>query len=212
MNSYQVPDLAPGEIHQAEETIKRSRFIVSIARVRTVDEAKHFIDGIRMRYSDATHNCWAFSAGSPGSTAKVGASDDGEPKGTAGRPMVTVLEHCGVGEIAAVVTRYFGGTLLGTGGLVHAYQGLVKLGLQSLPTCEMVPTTCIDVEIEHRFYNHLARLIEDAAGRVLKKEFSSNVILSVEVADSACANLIARIGTVTAGRALVKVRDTVDEE
>ena len=111
---YNVPDLAPGQIHRAEETIHRSRFIVTIARVTSPEEAKAFIEEVRTEHAQATHNCWAFVAGSPGSTAHVGASDDGEPKGTAGRPMLTVLLHCGVGEIAAVVTRYFGGILLGT--------------------------------------------------------------------------------------------------
>lgn len=128
MSSYNVPDLAPGEIHREEEVIRRSRFIVSMARVQGPDQAKAFIERIRVEHPDATHNCWAFQAGPAGSTAFAGCSDDGEPKGTAGRPMLTVLLHCGVGEIAAVVTRYFGGTLLGTGGLVHAYQGMVKKG------------------------------------------------------------------------------------
>ena len=85
---YNVPDLEPGQIHQAEETIHRSRFIVTLARVSTPDEAKAFIESVRERYSDATHNCWAYVAGEPGSTAQVGASDDGEPKGTAGRPLL----------------------------------------------------------------------------------------------------------------------------
>lgn len=116
MSSYNVPDLAPGEIHREEEVIRRSRFIVSMARVQGPDQAKAFIERIRVEHPDATHNCWAFQAGPAGSTAFAGCSDDGEPKGTAGRPMLTVLLHCGVGEIAAVVTRYFGGTLLGTGG------------------------------------------------------------------------------------------------
>lgn len=123
---YNVPNLAAGEIHRAEETIHRSRFIVTMARVSSPEEAKAFIDSIRAEHDQATHNCWAYVAGEPGSTAQIGASDDGEPKGTAGRPMLTVLLHCGVGEIAAVVTRYFGGILLGTGGLVRAYQGLLS--------------------------------------------------------------------------------------
>ena len=104
MSNYNVPDLASGEIHREEEVIRRSRFIVSIARVQGPEQAKAFIDRIRAEHSDATHNCWAFQAGPAGSTAFAGCSDDGEPKGTAGRPMLTVLLHCGVGEIAAVVT------------------------------------------------------------------------------------------------------------
>ena len=159
MSSYNVPDLAPGEIHREEEVIRRSRFIVSMARVQGPDQAKAFIERIRAEHPDATHNCWAFQAGPAGSTAFAGCSDDGEPKGTAGRPMLTVLLHCGVGEIAAVVTRYFGGTLLGTGGLVHAYQGMVKKGLETLPVTERIETARIFVEMEHRFYEHAVSVI-----------------------------------------------------
>lgn len=133
-DAYKVPDLAPGAFHRAEETVRRSRFIVTMARVSSPEEAKAFIDRIREEHAGATHNCWAYNAGAPGDTAQVGASDDGEPKGTAGRPMLTALLHSDVGEVAAVVTRYFGGILLGTGGLVRAYQGSVKLGLEAFPS------------------------------------------------------------------------------
>ena len=129
--SYQVPDLQHGAFHRAEETVRRSRFIVTMARVSSPEEAKAFIERIREEHAGATHNCWAYNAGAPGDTAQVGASDDGEPKGTAGRPMLAALLHSDVGEVAAVVTRYFGGILLGTGGLVRAYQGAVKLGLET---------------------------------------------------------------------------------
>ena len=86
---YNVPNLASGEVHRAEQTIHRSRFIVTMARVSSPEQAKAFIDSVRQEHSQATHNCWAFVAGTPGSTTHVGASDDGEPKGTAGRPMLT---------------------------------------------------------------------------------------------------------------------------
>ena len=112
---YLVPDLAPGEIHRVEDVIRRSRFIATFARASSTEEARDFLERIRAEHAQATHNCWAYVAGEPGSTAQVGASDDGEPKGTAGRPMLTALLHSGVGEVAVVVTRYFGGILLGTG-------------------------------------------------------------------------------------------------
>ena len=99
--AYLVPNLAPDEIHREEDVVRRSRFIVSMARVSSTEEAKAFIERIRAEHPTATHNCWAFNAGAPEDTAQVGASDDGEPQGTAGRPMLTVLLHSGVGEIAA---------------------------------------------------------------------------------------------------------------
>ncbi|NCW45442.1 MAG: YigZ family protein, partial [Gemmatimonadaceae bacterium] len=110
---YQVPR----ERHRVEQVIDRSRFICTVERVQSVEEAQAFVRAMNAEFADATHNCWAYVVGAPGSTDRIGMSDDGEPHGTAGRPMLTVLQHCGVGEIAAVVTRYYGGTKLGTGGL-----------------------------------------------------------------------------------------------
>ena len=93
---------------------------------------------MNVEFPDATHNCWAYVAGPPASTGRVGMSDAGEPHGTAGRPMLTVLLHSGVGEIAAVVTRYYGGIKLGTGGLVKAYGGAVLAALEALPRVERI--------------------------------------------------------------------------
>ena len=201
---YQVPDLLAGSIHRAEETIHRSRFIVTIARVSSPEEAKRFIDAVRQEYADATHNCWAYVAGEPGSTAQIGASDDGEPKGTAGRPMLTVLLHCGVGEIAAVVTRYFGGTLLGTGGLVRAYQGLVKLGLETLPVTERIPCECLRITVEHRFVNIALREFENANALILEKDFSLDATFTLSVPQSKCKALTDALTQITSDGLLIE--------
>jgi Uncharacterized protein family UPF0029 len=123
----------PAQQHRVEQVIDRSRFICTVARVQSSEEAQAFIKTMNAEFPDATHNCWAYVVGAPGSTDRVGMSDDGEPHGTAGRPMLTVLLHSGVGEIAAVVTRYYGGTKLGTGGLVKAYSGAVQEALAGMP-------------------------------------------------------------------------------
>lgn len=203
IDRYNVPDLAQGQYHRAEETIHRSRFIVTIARVSSSEEAKAFIDSVRAEHAQATHNCWAYVAGEPGSTAQVGASDDGEPKGTAGRPMLTVLLHCGVGEIAAVVTRYFGGVLLGTGGLVRAYQGLVKLGLESLPITERVPTRKITITLEHRHVNLALREFETVGVSILEKNFALDATFTLEVPQSKAEKLIKTLTEKTSGRLLI---------
>src|SRR5512136_3037013 len=134
MSRYPVPAGSA----RVEETILRSRFIASAAPAATVEEARAFVAALRAEFSDATHNCYAYVAGPPGSTAQVGMSDDGEPGGTAGRPMLAVLLGSGVGDLVAVVTRFFGGTKLGTGGLVRAYSGGVKAALAQLPLQEKV--------------------------------------------------------------------------
>ena len=201
--AYLVPNLAPDEIHREEDVVRRSRFIVSIARVSSTEEAKAFIERIRAEHPTATHNCWAFNAGAPEDTAQVGASDDGEPQGTAGRPMLTVLLHSGVGEIAAVVTRYFGGTLLGTGGLVRAYQGSVKQGLDSLSVVLREDMQRFVVSIEPHQVSDFQHFLAEAKGRVLTSDFRFDATFEVEVPKPHAQTFADRMMEVTAGEALV---------
>lgn len=117
---------------QAELVGKKSRFIATIRPVSSEEEAVAFIEEMKKKYYDARHNCSAFVIGSKGELTR--SSDDGEPSGTAGRPMLEVLTGSGIRNIAVVVTRYFGGVLLGTGGLVRAYSGAVKMALEQCET------------------------------------------------------------------------------
>lgn len=117
---------------QAELVEKKSRFIATVRPVATEEEAVAFIDEMKKKYYDARHNCSAFVIGSKGELTR--SSDDGEPSGTAGRPMLEVLTGSGIRNVAVVVTRYFGGVLLGTGGLVRAYSGAVKMVLEQCET------------------------------------------------------------------------------
>ena len=123
MDSYRVL-LSGGE---GEIVEKKSRFIATVARCETEEEAVRFIESMKKKYWDARHNCSAFVIGDRGELTRC--SDDGEPSGTAGRPMLEVLLGEGIRNVAVVVTRYFGGVLLGTGGLVRAYTQAVKEGL-----------------------------------------------------------------------------------
>ncbi|MCF2705852.1 YigZ family protein [Arcanobacterium haemolyticum] len=122
--------------------IKRSRFITNVARADTQEDARAFIDLIRAEYPDARHNCTAFALTELGQAPTLHSSDDGEPSGTAGRPMLDVLAGVPIFNIVAVVTRYFGGTLLGTGGLVRAYSDSVREALEAMPVVSLayVPT------------------------------------------------------------------------
>ena len=201
--AYLVPNLAPDEIHREEDVVRRSRFIVSMARVSSTEEAKAFIERIRAEHPTATHNCWAFNAGAPEYTAQVGASDDGEPQGTAGRPMLTVLLHSGVGEIAAVVTRYFGGTLLGTGGLVRAYQCSVKQGLDSLPVVLREDMQRFVVSIEPQQVSDFQHFLAEAKGRVVTSDFRFDATFEVEIPKPHAQSFADRMMEVTAGEALI---------
>lgn len=208
-DTYPVPDLPLGEFHRAEETIKRSRFIVTVGRAASPEAAYAFVERIRAEHAQATHNCWAFNAGAPGSTAQVGASDDGEPKGTAGRPMLTALLHSGVGETAVVVTRYFGGILLGTGGLVRAYQGSVKLGLETLPTRMREVLVRYVVSMDPAFDGLFQNLARQLGVEILSSDYRFDASYELLVPAGAAAKLESELARLTGGEALV---DRQDEE
>lgn len=115
MNHTRYP--IPAGVHRVRETIQRSRFITTLSHAPEMAVAHAFVKHVKDEFPDATHNCWAFVVGPPGSTSHVGLSDNGEPHNTAGKPMLNTLLHSGVGEIVAVCSRYYGGVKLGTGGV-----------------------------------------------------------------------------------------------
>ncbi len=164
----------PARAHRVEETIRRSRFITTVAHAATPDAARAFVDRIQGEFPDATHHCWAFVAGPPGVTTQIGMSDAGEPHGTAGKPMLTTLLHSGVGEIAAVVVRYYGGVNLGTGGLSRAYSGGVKLALETLPTVEKVERVEVEVVVGYAEVDALQRLMGELEVTVASHEFGAD--------------------------------------
>ena len=199
--SYNIPDLRPGEVFRVEQTIKRSRFIASVGHTPGVEEAKAFIEQIKAEFEDARHNCWAYCAGAAGST---GASDDGEPHGTAGRPMLTAVTHSGIGEVTVVVTRYFGGILLGTGGLVKAYQSSVKMALEGVPTRVRTKTKRIKFSVEHRFVNQVLRKIEAVNGRILEKNFDMGADFDVEIPEDLAETFAKELEELTRGALLIE--------
>ena len=202
--SYNIPDLRPGDVFRVEQTIKRSRFIASVGHTPGVEEAKAFIEQIKAEFEDARHNCWAYCAGAAGSTDRIGASDDGEPHGTAGRPMLTAVTHSGIGEVTVVVTRYFGGILLGTGGLVKAYQSSVKMALEAVPTRIRTKTKRIKFSVEHRFVNQVLRKIETANGRILEKNFDMDADFDVEIPEDLAETFAKELDELTRGALLIE--------
>lgn len=171
----------PASQVRIEETILRSRFITTLAPAPTVDAARAFVAAVRAEFSDATHNCWAYVVGAPGSTAQIGMSDDGEPAGTAGKPMLNVLLGSGLGDVAAVVTRYFGGAKLGPGGLVRAYSGGVKAALLQLLVIEKVERVLLQVILPYRLYQPVERLLPAFEAEVIESQFAAEVTLRVRL-------------------------------
>lgn len=171
----------PAGEHRVSQEVDRSRFITTLAPAAAADDARAFVARVRAEFPDATHHCWAYVAGPPGSTASIGLSDDGEPHGTAGRPMLNALLHSGIGDVVAVVTRYFGGTLLGKGGLVRAYTGGVVEALAGLPTRERVRRARVAIEVEYARADALRRLLPAHEAALLGEEYGATVGLRVEL-------------------------------
>lgn len=191
-----------------EQVIDRSRFICTVERVQSVEEAQAFIKAMNAEFPDATHNCWAYVVGAPGSTDRIGMSDDGEPHGTAGRPMLTVLQHCGVGEIAAVVTRYYGGTKLGTGGLVKAYGGAVQEALVALPTILRVETVVATFDVGYAHIGAVQQLLPTLEAEVLSQDFAEQATFTVKLPRSEVPALAAAVGNLTRGAGDLRLDDS----
>jgi uncharacterized YigZ family protein len=189
----------PAGTHRREEVVERSRFIATIERARTAEEARAFVERVRAEFPDATHNCWAFVAGPPGDSAAIGMSDDGEPHGTAGRPMLDALLHGGVGEVAAVVSRWFGGVKLGKGGLGRAYAGAVAGALETLPVVEHVSRSPLSVVVGYAAIDGLKRLLEELGVETRREEYGAEVIYRVAVPVDRRAEFEEAVATLTAG-------------
>lgn len=192
----------PAGRHRTEVTIDRSRFICTIAPAASIADAQTFVRECDAEFSDATHNCWAYVIGPPGSTDRIGMSDDGEPHGTAGRPMLTVLLHGGIGDVAAVVTRYYGGTKLGTGGLVKAYGGAVQQALVSLPRRERVSYTELAVTVGYGDIGALKQLWPQHEIEILDETFAADVRIRFRLPEEQASAARTSILDVTRGTAV----------
>ncbi len=175
MQRYRIP----AKFTRTEIVVVNSRFIASVAPVFSVEEARAFIQTIKQEFSDATHNVPAFLVGY-GQSVIAHCSDDGEPSGTAGRPALAVLQGSGLGDIAVVVTRYFGGTKLGTGGLVRAYTDAVKAVLEILPLAEKVPTYTVMLVIPYSLFEQTKLIIQEFDGIIVDEEFGAEITISIQ--------------------------------
>jgi uncharacterized YigZ family protein len=170
MKRYPIPAAET----RVEIKVKNSRFIATAAPVFSVDEAKAFVGRVKAEFAGASHNVPAYQVGF-GAAVTAHCSDDGEPSGTAGRPALAVVQGSGLGDIAVVVTRYFGGTKLGTGGLVRAYGDAVKAVLEQLPRAEKVPTHTVLITIPYSYVERIRLLVAEHNGRLLEEEFAADV-------------------------------------
>ena len=181
--SYQIPQL-DGKDLELTLAIKNSHFIANLRHTVGRDEGDVHLKDMRKKYPDASHHCWAVVAASPENSTFWGLSDAGEPSGTAGKPMLQVLSHCGIGEVSVVVCRYFGGTKLGAGGLVKAYSEAVKLVVEACPRkikrqLSHIKLTCpydLSGRIEHLCQKHEALIDE----RIYTDDLTLALVIPIE--------------------------------
>jgi len=195
MLEYYVPT---GE-GSAEFVEKRSRFIGHVWRISSEEEARQRVSEMKAKYHDARHNCWCCIV-RDGGTLRY--SDDGEPQGTAGQPMLEMFQRAGVTDVCCVVTRYFGGILLGTGGLLRAYTQTAKLALDNAGLSVVRMWECVSVRCEYSLFERAKLEIAAASGVVSDIDYSDKVLISAVVPEGASAGFFERMRDISSGAAV----------
>lgn len=163
-----------------EQIVVNSRFIATLAPVFSLDEARAFIARIKKEFADASHNVPAYIIGG-GNTVTEYFSDDGEPSGTAGKPALAVLRGSGLGDVAVVVTRYFGGTLLGTGGLVKAYTESTQMVVNAVGRGRRVPVHVAMAAIPYNLLERIRLVVTRQGGKVLDEDFAADITMTLQL-------------------------------
>lgn len=200
MANADKPYLIPRHEFDHETIVNRSRFICSIKHCASKAAVKVYIDKIRTQFPDASHHCYAFVSSRPDDSQAYGFSDDGEPSGTAGRPMLAVLQGAALGEICAVVSRYFGGVKLGTGGLQRAYGNSVRQALIDLPTQLKIPTEQLHFVCDYQQINDIEHHLLALSGTIISQDYGLDVTVCVQLPMTNIATFCQRIIEITAGR------------
>ena len=186
---------------------KKSRFIANIKSVETVEEAQVYIEEMKKKYGDARHNCSAFSVGTEQVTTRC--SDDGEPSGTAGKPILEVISGSGIHNIVVVVTRYFGGTLLGTGGLVRAYTDATRAGIENSDIVEKIPGRRVDIAMDYTDLGKLQYMLAQNEVLTEDTEYTDKVIIHALFPESDKEKLKKKITEATSGRVMTQEGEEV---
>lgn len=174
------PFKIPNNHVSAEQVVKSSRFICNLGHADSVESAGNQIRNIRQQHPRANHTCWAFIAGSPNSDNR-GMSDDGEPRGTAGKPMLAILDYSGFGEVWTTVTRYFGGIKLGTGGLVRAYSNSVQQALQLSETVIKESMTTEYITTDYNLLAAIQKMLNEERAKIVSQDFQDTVRLTIQI-------------------------------
>lgn len=183
----------PAESACAEIEIKKSRFIAYAQGIASREEGMAWLEGLEQQYPDARHHCWAYLLGNPSCATNAGMGDDGEPSGTAGKPILNVLQHKGIGDVMIVVVRYFGGVKLGAGGLTRAYGQAAQAVMEILPTETQVPMAQWVLRCEFAQEQSVRHWVRMAEGEVLQVEYAQQVQMTLSVPEVEVPSLMAAL-------------------
>ena len=165
----------------AKEKEKKSKFIANVFYVESIEEAEQYIKDIKKEYHDAKHNCFAYAIETPEGGIAVKYNDDGEPQGTAGAPILKLILEKGLSNILVIVTRYFGGILLGTGGLVRAYSGVVEEALRKAQIIEKARGYEVKIQVNYDNLENLRYHLEKMNIKILKVEYSEKIEITIDI-------------------------------
>ena len=171
----------PAETLEVVTEVKKSRFITRVSPVRDKQEIKVFLEKTKQDYPDARHHCWAYLLGDPASASSAAMNDDGEPSGTAGKPILNVIQHKEIGDILVVVIRYFGGIKLGAGGLVRAYSGATETALSQIKTERLQPVISYELNFNFDKEQFVRHWLAKHQAEVISVDYRENVLLKTSV-------------------------------
>lgn len=184
---------------EAEYVIEKSRFIAHVSPAETPEEARLYISGIKEKYRDATHNVPAFICGA--GSEHQWASDDGEPQGTSGMPVLKLISAEGLTNIAIVITRYFGGIKLGTGGLARAYTHAARLGIEAAGICEVKESSLLSYSFDYTYLSKITNLASDRGYDVTDIKYTDSVSAVISCPKEESERLKSAVSDMTSGRA-----------
>lgn len=173
--------------------IKKSEFIAYAYPVTSREDAMFHVEQLRVQYADARHHCWAYIIGDPNNTTSAGFDDDGEPNGTAGKPILNVLQHKSIGNVIIIVVRYFGGIKLGAGGLTRAYAGSAQAAVDMMTLLEHVPMIQVQILAEFATEAQCRYVVDTLNGRIDDVAYSKQVILTATLAEADIDSLKERL-------------------
>ena len=173
--------------------IKKSAFITYAYPVTSREQAMFHVEQLREQYADARHHCWAYIIGDPNNTTSAGFDDDGEPNGTAGRPILNVLQHKSIGNVIIIVVRYFGGIKLGAGGLTRAYAGSAQAAVDEMILSPYIPMITVEILAEFATEAQCRYVVESLDGSIENVAYSKQVTLTVTLAEANIEHLKERL-------------------